>query len=137
MSGTHAKHTSAWRRTRFVVGVVVVTALVWGFSSIPYDILREERARLYGEELTTGQVVEVDTVPEGAADGARIVITYRYVDPDGFARSAEARMPGHLWQRHRPGDVIKVIFVRTRPDVVRIPDEIEPAFQLWLRDVMD
>lgn len=137
MSGTHAKRTSAQRRLRFVVGAVVVSALIWAFYSLPYDILREERSRLYGEELTTGQVIRVDTVADDAEDSARLVVTYRYVDPDGFARSAEARLPGHLWQQHRPGAIIKVIFVRTRPDIVRIPNEIEPAFQVWLRDLMD
>ncbi|HKI81454.1 MAG TPA: hypothetical protein VKA04_07385, partial [Pseudodesulfovibrio sp.] len=68
---------------------------------------------------------------------ARVVIEYTYVDPDGFARRAEARLPDSQWRQYRPGKVIKVLLVRGRPDISRIPGEVEPAFQVWLRNLMD
>ena len=137
MSGTHAKRTAAYRRLRIVLGTVVVSCLVWAFASLPYDVLREERARLYGEEATMGVVLKArsDTSPEHPDAG--LVIEYKYVDPDGFARTAWARMPDSEWSKYRPGRPVKVVYVRNRPDIVRLPGEVEPAFQVWLRDLMD
>ena len=46
-------------------------------------------------------------------------------------------MDASQWAKYRPGHPIKVIFVRNRPDIVRLPGEVEPAFQVWLRDLMN
>lgn len=137
MSGTKAKRSAAYRRWRVLMGTVIVTCLVWAFASLPYDILREERARLYGEEATMGVVLKVRSDPVPDHPDANLVIDYKYVDPDGFARTASARMPDSAWSKYRPGKSIKVVYVRNRPDIVRLPGEVEPAFQLWLRDLMD
>lgn len=131
------KRTPLQRLVRLVFGSVVVGCLVWAFYSIPYDILREERARLYGEELTSGLVLAVSSDEAADMPEARLIVKYKYVDPDGYARIAFARLPNSLWQRYRPGATIEVIFVRTRPDLSRVPDEVEPAFQVWLRDLID
>lgn len=138
MSGTDgAKRTRAQKIIRFVVGTVVVSCLIWAFASIPFDILREERARLYGEEVTTGVVLKVRSDESSEFPGAKLIVEYKYVDPDGFARIAEARMYDSEWQKYRPGRTIKIIFVRTRPEMSRIPGEVEPVFQVWLRDLMN
>jgi len=137
MSGTHAKRTAAYRRMRIIVGTVVVSCLVWAFASLPYDILRAERARLYGEEATTGVVLAAHRDPSPGSPEARLVVEYKYIDPDGFARTASARVDAAEWAKYRPGRPIKVIFVRNRPDIVRLPGEVEPAFQVWLRNLMN
>lgn len=138
MSGTsRSRRTPAQRRLRFVVGTVVVACLIFGFASLPYDILREERARLYGEEVTSGLVLKVRSDKSPDFPGAKLIVQYKYIDPDGFAHIAEARLPDHLWRKYRPGSTIKVIYGRTQPSLVRVPDEVEPAFQVWLRDLMN
>ncbi|BDQ35163.1 hypothetical protein JCM14722_27050 [Pseudodesulfovibrio portus] len=137
MSGTHAKRTAEYRRIRIIVGAAVVACLVWAFASLPYDILRAERARLYGEEATTGVVLAVRGVESSDTGKGRLVVDYKYIDPDGFARTASARMDASKWSQYRPGRSVKVIFVRNRPEIVRLPGEEEPAFQLWLRDLMN
>lgn len=137
MSGTNAKRSSTNRKLRLVLGTVIVAFLVWAFASLPYDLLREERARLYGEEATAGVVLSVRSDVSPDYPEAGVVVEYKFVDPDGFARTASARMPDSEWTKYRPGKTIKVVFVRNRPDIVRLPGEVEPAFQLWLRDLMD
>ena len=137
MSGTNAKRYSTHRKLRIVLGTVAVVCLIWAFASIPYDLLREERARLYGEEATTGVVLSVRSDVSPDYPDAGLVVDFKYVDPDGFARTASARMPDSEWMKYRSGMTIKVVFVRNRPDIVRLPGEVEPAFQLWLRDLMN
>lgn len=131
------KRTPMQRFVRYFLGTIVIGCLVWAFYSIPYDILREERARLYGEELTSGLVLAVSSDETGGMPDARLIVEYKYVDPDGFARIASARLPNSMWQKYRPGKTVKVIYVRTRPDLARVPDEVEPSFQVWLRELMD
>ncbi|NDV20705.1 hypothetical protein GO013_14940 [Pseudodesulfovibrio sp. JC047] len=131
------KRTPQQRLFRCVLGTVIIGCLVWAFYSIPYDILREERARLFGEELTSGLVLAVSSDNAVDMPDTRLLVEYKYVDPDGFARVTTARLPNSLWTRYRPGSTIQVIFVRTRPDLVRVPDEVEPAFQVWLRELMN
>nr|WP_319542634.1 hypothetical protein [uncultured Pseudodesulfovibrio sp.] len=131
------KRTPMQRLVRYVFGAAAISCLVWAFYSIPYDILREERARLYGEVLTSGLVLAVSSDEAGGMPEARLIVEYKYVDPDGYARIASARLPNNMWQKYRPGASIEVIFARTRPDLVRVPDEVEPAFQVWLRGLMD
>lgn len=136
MSGSQPKRTRAQKFFRFLAGVAVTGLVVWLLYLIPYDILREERARLFGEEVTSGEVLSVESDESPEFPGAKLIVEYRYVDPDGFARRAKARIPDNLWQRYRKGAVIKVIYGRTQPGLVRVPDEIEPAFQTWLRNVL-
>ncbi|MCJ2165816.1 MULTISPECIES: hypothetical protein [unclassified Pseudodesulfovibrio] len=137
LSSTPFKRTPAQKLFRFIAGIVIVGLIIWGLVAIPYDILREERARLYGEEVTSGLVLTVRTEDAGEYPGANLIIEYKYVDPDGYARRTEARLPDSLWKQYRPGTRLKVILVRGRPDMARIPDEVEPGFQVWLRELMN
>jgi len=137
LSGSTPHRSSLRRLTRILIGIAAVSLIVWGLASIPYDILRAERSRLFGEEVTSGLVLKLRTDEAPDHPHARVVIEYTYVDPDGFARRAEARLPDSQWRQYRPGKVIKILLVRGRPDISRIPGEVEPAFQVWLRNLMD
>jgi len=136
LSSSPVKRTPTQKILRFLTGSVVVSLIIWGLYAIPYDILREERARLYGENMTSGLILDVLTDPSPEFPGAKLIIKYKYVDPDGFARFAEARLPDNLWQKYRPGSTIKVIYGKTQPALVRVQDEVEPRFQIWLRELM-
>jgi hypothetical protein len=137
LSGSTPRRSPARRLARILIGLAAVSLIVWGLASIPYDILRAERSRLFGEEVTSGLVLKLRTDEDPDHPHAKVVIEYTYVDPDGYARRAEARLPDSLWRQYRPGTVIRVLLVRGRPDVARIPDEVEPAFQVWLRNLMN
>jgi hypothetical protein len=131
------RRTPAQRMLRYLLGIGAVALIVWGLASLPYEILRAERSRLFGEEITSGLVLKVRTDENPDHPDASLVIEYKYVDPDGYARRAEARMPDSEWSRCRPGAVITVLLVRGRPDMARVPNEVEPAVQVWLRDLMN
>lgn len=137
LSGATPKRTQTQRLIRILFGAAAVSLIIWGLAAIPYDVLRAERARLYGEEPSSGLVLRLRTNESADHPHARVVIDYTYVDRDGLARRAQARLPDNLWRRYRPGTVIPVLLVRGRPDLVRIRDEVEPAFQVWLRNLMN
>lgn len=128
--------TPAQRLVRKLIGVIAVALIVFALWNVPYDILREERFRLYGETRTTGLVTEIRT--ETGSDNSReYFIDYKYIDQDGFARVEVAPLPKKLWDKFRPGSRVEVLYVTGRPGLVRIPGEIEPKFQIWLRNLLD
>ncbi|QGY38749.1 hypothetical protein GM415_00865 [Pseudodesulfovibrio cashew] len=134
--GTHPRRTPTQRAVRILIGIAACTLIVLALYAIPYDILREERFRIYGETSTTGVVLETST--EGnAAPEHRFLLRYKYVDQDGIAREATAPLPREAWSRYRPGQPIEVIYIRSRPGYSRIQDEIEPPFQKWLRKALE
>ena len=136
LSGAHPKRTRLVRLLRVLGGALSIAFIAWVLASLPYDILRAERSRLFGEEATTGLILTARTDENPDFPHANLVIVYKYVDPDGYARRAEARIPDSLWQHYQPGMIIKVLLTRGRPDMARTPDEVEPAFQIWLRNLM-
>jgi hypothetical protein len=135
LSGTRPKRTPTQRIIRFLIGVTAIACIIFSLSLVPYDILRAERFRLFGETMTTGIVTSVST-KAGTEDGSRFFIEYKYVDSDGLARHASARLPQQDWQRLRPGTRIEVLFARQRPGLSRVRHEIEPPFQQWLRRML-
>ncbi len=135
ITSVYPKRTRAQKMIRLCGGTVVVALILYLFSLVPYDILREERHRMYGEVRTTGIVTEVRTDGD-PADGSRFVMGYKYIDEDGFARQADALLPRDVWEKMQPGSLVHVFFVRARPHLARIEGEIEPGFQVWLRGML-
>lgn len=136
LTGRNTERSPREKWLRRVIGLLAVTAIAFALYQIPYDILREERLRLYGETHTMGLVTEVRSNAIDPAD-SRFVIRYKYVDRDGFAREADAPVPKEVWQQLSPGDRVEVLYVNSRPQLSRIPDEIEPAFQTTLRSLLN
>lgn len=135
LSSSPIRRTPVQKFMRIFFGACAVALIIFAFSQIPYDILREERFRLFGEVRTTGMVTETltDNVPQ---EPPRFIVRYKYVDQDGQARHATALLPQPLWARYHPGSRIAVLYARPQPDLSRVPHEIEPAFQLWLRNLL-
>lgn len=135
ITGNPANRTTGQKWLRRIMGIAAVCAILYGLYLVPYDILREERLRLFGETHTMGLVTEVrsNTIQP---DQPRFVIRYKYVDKDGFAREAEAPVPAAIWKTVHPGDRLEVFYVQSRPELSRIPGELEPSFQIWLRSVL-
>ncbi len=124
------------RLARIFIGIVIVTCIVCALSHVPYDVLRVERYRLFGEIRTTGRVTAVHT-ETSAGDGVRFFIDYKYIDSDGLVRTASARLEQAQWRRFRPGGRLVVLYARSRPGLARVPGEVEPAFQRWLRRMLN
>lgn len=136
LSGNRPKRTPAIRLLRAVIGAAAVALILWGVAMAPYDIMRAERFRIYGETRTFGLVTALRT-EAGTGGGTRFFIDYKYVDSDGLARRHSARLPHDIWLRYRPGSRVEVFFTRQRPELARVPHELEPPFQLWLRRMLD
>lgn len=130
-SSAHSRYTRTQRIYRVCIGALAIALIVYLLSLIPYDILREERFRLYGEAKTTGVVLETS----GGGDSYQLA--YKFVDQDGFARTVVAPVPKDIWQRYHPGNRIYVFYPRSQPGLSRIEGEIEPPFQVWLRNVLN
>ncbi len=135
LSSIHPKRTPIQKAIRIGIGVLGVAAIVYILSLVPYDILREERHRMYGEARTTGIITGVRT-DDVAIAGSRFVAEYKFIDGDGYARQALAPLPRELWDKLQPGSKVQVLFVRPLPHLVRMVGEIEPPFQIWLRSVL-
>ncbi|MDC0336441.1 DUF3592 domain-containing protein [Pseudodesulfovibrio sp.] len=135
ISSTPVKRSPALKIMRYLFGAVMVTLIIYVISQLPYDILREERFRLFGETHTTGIVTEVRT-GETADMGSRFLIEYRYTDGDGYPHQAVAALPKSVWERYRAGSRIEAIYATSRPRLVRVKQEIEPPFQVWLRGIL-
>jgi len=135
LSGNGVRRTPLKRVLRGLTGCLAVAFIVYALSMVPYDILRAERFRIYGETFTVGVVTALRT-EAAASDGSRFFVDYKYVDTDGLVRTATARLPHDQWERYRPGQRIDVLYARQRPAISRTPGEIEPRFQLWLRAML-
>jgi len=129
------QRTRSQKVMRFLTGVGAIALIILILSQLPYDILREERFRLYGETRTTGIVMQVRT-DTSATNNETFLIDYKYLDQDGIVRYATAPLPKEIWVRFKPGNRLDVLYVRSHPDLSRVGGEIEPQFQLWLRQVL-
>lgn len=135
LSSAHRKRTPLQRIVRFGLGIAAVSLIIYVLSILPYDILREERFRIYGESRTTGVVTGVKSVIDPSSSQC-FRVEYKFIDDDGYARQGTADMPESKWKLIRPGSRIVVLYVRSRPELVRVEGEIEPPFQVWLRKVL-
>jgi len=136
MSGTRPKRTPMQKVVRRILGVITIAVIIWGLYSIPYGILRQERFRLFGEQRTSGLVLAIHSEETRPDTNPQLIIEYKYVDQDGFAHTTTAPLPNSLWQKYRPGSKVEVYYARSQPGLARVPNEIEPPFQIWLRNLL-
>lgn len=128
----HDMRPASVRIFRAAVGLAVTIAAIWLISLVPYEMLREERARAFGEIRTTGQVVSKKIQED---DGEPLyLIKYKYFDLDGLRRTGMANMPQRWWKQFRRGSAVTVYFARSRPTLSRIRHMVEPKSQVWLRN---
>ena len=134
MSGSKPKRTPAQQVMRYAFGTIMIGAIIFVLSQIPYEILREERFRMYGETSVVGVVTAVFRQEESSSQYA---VQYQYVDQDGLSRHATAPLPKDIWSQYRAGSRLRVTYAVASPSLARIKGEIEPPFQLWLRSMLD
>ena len=128
----------ARRISRWIIGLGFAAGFVWLLTQIPYAIIRQERFRMFGETRTMGLVLAKKELPEGFR-GARTrwLVGYQYLDKDGFLRQGTAFVPEPEWRALSQGDRVPVWFPDTKPALSRMEGEVEPAFQLWLRHMLE
>jgi len=136
MIASFPRRRPAVRVARFLLGCAAVAAIVFVLARLPYGVLREERARIFGEVGTVGVVESVrsEAVPAG---GMLFFLDYKYVDHDGLLRRSSSRVEAPVWRRFSPGSRIRVLYARSKPELARIPGQVFSPFQAWLRRVLD
>lgn len=117
---------------RIATGFIVTALICYALSTIPYEILREERTRVLGEQKSKGLIFSKRIEPD--ADGELHLITFRYADVDGVEHIGMANMPAIRWEQLNRGDLVTIFFARANPTLVRVQYMIEPAFQVKLRN---
>ena len=112
--------------------ILATAGVIWGLASLPYDILRVERIRAFGEQETRGVVLSVAGAED--QDGRPVVLVeYEYRDGDGVFRQARALFSPEHSPIPKPGDDVSVFYARGNPNIVRLEGQIEPWLQEHLR----
>ena len=112
--------------------VLAAAGLLWALYSVPYDILRTERLRAYGEVETRG-VVQGKSESRDANGRTLLLVEYVYEDGSGLLRKAEAPFDPDRYAVFQPGDPLTVFYARADPTIVRAEGQIEPWLQERLR----
>lgn len=119
---------------QFTVAIGLTVLFLWLLYKVPYKIIREERVRALGETQTSGLVLtRSQSETTSSYETPWYLITYKYVDNDGYTRTARAVMKKPVWDRLEPGSVITVWFANAKPDLVRVEGMVESEMQTMLR----
>lgn len=115
-----------------IIALIVLISLFF----IPYEEIRIERIRAFGESMAVGTVVgkkimNIDTMRIGDKIGNH-VLTYRFIDPSGLARERSACVEIAFWNRVVPGDSVVVHFAKAEPGISRLQHELENSLVRFL-----
>lgn len=123
------------KAVQLFLAIGLTLLFLWLLYKVPYQMLREERIRILGETYTSGEVLsKAQSKTTSKYETPWYTITFRYVDDDGYARTARAVMQEEVWRRLQPGSVVQVWFARAKPDLVRVKGMVESEMQVMLRN---
>lgn len=119
------------------ITIFLAALFLWLLYRVPYQVLREERARAVGEISTQAVVLEKIKAVANPNDekGTRYGLIYRYVDSDGFQHTRQGNFTKEFWNDLRPGDEIDVLYAKGDSTLARAVNEIEAPFQIWVRGI--
>lgn len=113
------------------LAILLAATFLWMLTQIPYDIIRQERIRAFGETAAPAQVVGKDLLRENGE--ARHLVSYRYHGPEGQQRRRTALFPAKAWNAMRIGQAITIYYATGEPNLSRASGEQEESFRVWLR----
>ena len=99
---------------------------------IPYQEIRLERIRAFGENEAVGTVLEKiykNPHANNPSNDQQIkqLIRYRFIDPLGQPQERIASVSDMEWNKLSPGDNIIVYYAKAAPRISRIKNEKESA----------
>lgn len=112
-----------------VFQICFATAFLVLLWSIPYQDIRVERVRAFGEAKAVGTVTNKSF---SAVNSKVYYLTYSFVGPQGFSRTRTAEVTEKLWKSYHNGDYIEVIYAKAAPEIARIKGEVEGDFITFL-----
>lgn len=119
---------------QLVLAVGLTLLFLWLLYKVPYKIIREERVRALGETHTTGVVLlKKQSGTMSDYETPWYLITFKYLDNDGYTRTAKAVVKKTVWDRLDAGEPVDVWFANAKPELVRVEGMIESEMQTTLR----
>ncbi|WP_320009220.1 hypothetical protein [Maridesulfovibrio sp.] len=115
------------RKIAFCAALLVIA----GYFFIPYQEIRLERIRAFGENKVIGIVIEknsrIGEYNYKQEKTKRYTVTYRFIDSSGIPRERTAVVKNNFWRRILRGDSVIVYYAKAAPEVSRIEHEKENA----------
>ncbi|MGE4554426.1 MAG: DUF3592 domain-containing protein [Desulfovibrionaceae bacterium] len=122
-------------RLKKVLWYSAAAGLLVLLTLIPYDVVRQERLRAFGEIETRGRVEERYQAVD--QDGRTLcMLAYAWKDREGRVHLRDAAFGRDWWAALRVGDPITVHYARAQPDLARAQGELEGAFARRLREFL-
>ncbi|SDK87273.1 hypothetical protein SAMN05660337_1524 [Maridesulfovibrio ferrireducens] len=118
MNSFYTTHFSSVKNKLLFTGALIFLCALF---LIPYQEIRIERIRAFGENKAVGIVIEkIDRKVEQ-------LIRYRFIDPLGQAQERVASISDKNWEKLSPGDNIVVYYAKAAPRISRVKNEKESA----------
>ncbi|WP_419780534.1 hypothetical protein [Maridesulfovibrio sp.] len=113
------------------IAMLAALMVIAGYFFIPYQEIRLERIRAFGEKKVIGIVIEKKS-RRGEHNSKqdhieRQTVKYRFVDNSGLPRERTATVKNNFWRRISRGDSVIVYYAKAAPEVSRIEHEKENA----------
>lgn len=119
---------------QFLLSIGLVGLTLYLLYTVPYQMLRQERVRAFGEVETTGVAIVLEKGNTTTKyETPWYTVTYKYVDGSGYTRTAKSVIKGNAWHRLQPGSKFKLWYAKQKPDLVRVEHQIESDMQIWIR----
>ena len=113
------------------IAMLAALMVIAGYFFIPYQEIRLERIRAFGEKKVIGIVIEKNSrIGEHNSEKTkeeRQTVRYRFIDPSGLPRERTAAVQSTYWMGISQGDSVVVYYAKAAPEVSRIEHEIENA----------
>ncbi|SMF06560.1 hypothetical protein [Desulfovibrio gilichinskyi] len=127
MSIFYIPNYSPVKKNLLIVGAFLFLCALY---AIPYQEIRIERIRAFGESETVGTVIEKISVNhhelQSSADPkVEHFIRYQFIDPLGQTQEKIAGIPDRQWQALSGGDSIIVYYAKAAPRISRVKNEKE------------
>lgn len=127
MSMFYTKHLPPFKKKMLIAGAFLFLCLLY---IIPYQEIRIERIRAFGESKTIGTVLEKISANHDELQSSNDLktehfIRYQFIDPLGRPQEKIASIPDRQWQNLSTGDSIIVYYAKAAPRISRVKNENE------------
>lgn len=114
-----------------IIQIVLTALFLTALWNIPYNEIRTERIRSFGEKKAIGMITAREVTGKKHIN---YWLTYSFVDPLGICRKRSVAVSKKCWEKHLGGDSIKVIYPVAQPGLSRIKGEIESPFVIFMAE---
>lgn len=129
-------YTSYLSKSKKIVTYLAALLFFLSFFFIPYDEIRTERIRAFGEKAAVGIVIDKNIrkgqISPSVEGKKNYMIKYRFIDPSGLPRERSANVDTNFWRKVTKGESVIVHFAKAEPGISRIEHEEESTVVRFL-----